>query len=92
MKDVIKKIKELEKELKSVEKRMKQVRTCKEYDFLEDEMYSIVFDIRLEAEKLTKYCTWHIEDTDKKHLDSIGTGRRVYGLLEMAEIRASRNR
>lgn len=90
MKDAIKKIKELEKELKSVQKRMDKVRTCKEYDFLIDEEYSIVFDIKLEAERLITYCSWHIEDVDEKHLESVGTGRKIYGLLEMADIRNAR--
>ena len=90
MKDTIKKIKELEKELKSVQKRMSKVRNCKEYDFLIDEEYSIVFDIKLEAERLMTYCSWHIEDIDKMHLESVGTGRKIYGLLEMADIRNAR--
>lgn len=90
MKEVIKKIKELEKELKSVDKRLKEVRNCESYDFLIDERYSIVFDIKLEAERLITLCDWEIEDVDKIHDESIGTGRKIYSLMEMSEIRNAR--
>lgn len=90
MKEVIKKIKEFEKELKSVDKRLKEVRDCKTYDFLIDERYSIVFDIKLEAERLITLCDWKIEDVDKMHDESIGTGRKIYSLMEMSEIRNAR--
>ena len=90
MKEVIKKIKELEKELKSVDKRLKEVRNCESYDFLIDERYSIAFDIKLEAERLITLCDWEIEDIHQIHLDSIGTGRKIYGLMEMSEIRNAR--
>lgn len=90
MKEAIKKIKELEKELKSVDKRLKEVRNCESYDFLIDERYSIVFDIKLEAERLLTLCEWEIEDVDKIHDESIGTGRKIYSLMEMSEIRNAR--
>ena len=90
MRDVIKKIKELEKELKSVDKRLNEVRDCKTYDFLIDERYSIVFDIKLEAERLITLCDWEIEDVDQIHNESIGTGRKIYSLMEMSEIRNAR--
>lgn len=90
MKDAIKKIKELEKELKSVDKRLNEVRDCKTYDFLIDERYSIVFDIKLEAERLITLCNWEIEDVDKIHDESIGTGRKIYTLIDMWEIRNAR--
>ena len=90
MKEYLKQIADLQKELKSVEKRMLEVRSNKEYDLLEDERNSIVWDIRVVAERLASCCTYEEKMYDESLERRFQRGGSLHTMKEMMEIRLSR--